>query len=294
MDTSNGRPIYRPSGQIEGQIFLPLALAVFAASGALGVAMHGLFREGWYFHILVPAVFSLLIVGLLWQVITYGRCRNRLVAGLLGGACGLLLFISYFHSGQIDRHGIERWYRLDSLPEYVGYRMKTDTITEERKVTTSVFANGMNAVLGLGLTLWLTVWYAQKVAARAYCESCGRWTERDQAFLEKGRGEGVRVALETGKLAELRLVPAFEPSLRSRHCGLLIEYCPPRPGGGGPCPCLLSVKEVSKSGAGRYNKVEGALGKSILRQVQLTPEEVAALGARFPEFWKSHKPPGGR
>ena len=49
-----------------------------------------------------------------------------------------------------------------------------------------------------------------------------------------------------------------------------------------------------KSGVGRYNKVEGATGKTILRQVQLTPEEIGALGARFPEFWRSHESSGRR
>src|SRR5262249_14870059 len=106
--------------------FLPCLIVLAAVSFGITTACQGMLVGGIYIPMM--SVFLCLIPasGLVRKVVEYADCRNRFLAGMVGAACALVGYLGAFHLDQCMRWHVP-WSAVDRVPEYVAFRMATDT-----------------------------------------------------------------------------------------------------------------------------------------------------------------------
>src|SRR5262245_18974205 len=125
MTLARPRERYVPSGRFDAAR-LPLVLIWLAGVSAIIAALYmGMLLKDFYISAL--SIFTPLLVatGFATAAVRYGHCRNRLLAGVLGAACGLGGSLTYFHVDQCVRWGAPVL-AVDRLPGYIVFRLETD------------------------------------------------------------------------------------------------------------------------------------------------------------------------
>src|SRR4051812_42085096 len=80
-----------------------------------------------FYWIFVAPMLAALVVACVWRLVLIGsHCRNRGVATLGSLVLGLLLYLGYYHIGMLQLVGPRHARRIDMLPRYIQFRMKTD------------------------------------------------------------------------------------------------------------------------------------------------------------------------
>src|SRR5262245_55374159 len=103
MTLSAPRARYIPSGRFDPARMAVVLIWLIGASAAISGLYMLMLLNGWYFSA-VSIMFPLLIAtGFVAAAVRYGHCRSRLLAGLLGAACGLGGYLTYFHLDQCIR-----------------------------------------------------------------------------------------------------------------------------------------------------------------------------------------------
>ena len=69
---------------------------------------------------------------------------------------------------------------------------------------------------------------------------------------------------------------------------MILEWCPPPPGGAEACRPCLSVKAVRRGGGPRlFSQVDAVFGRTLLNMRPLSLEQARALQPRFPSLIQS-------
>lgn len=218
-----------------------LLLVVFGIAGLL----EGMLVFGWYFLALSVMLGVAAASGFIRQGVRFGHCRNPLLAGALGALCGLGGYLAYFHLDQCLRWRVPLT-AIDRLPEYVAFRMETDSwnwlgkgaplepmppqpgIQPQRPL-----ANADLLTLNWGMFLFeaaalvlapLATGIA--TATRPYSEKQRRWCSRESLFLSKQAGAGLRKALAGGDVAAWVDAGPQRVAEHEPHCRITLWYSP--------------------------------------------------------------------
>lgn len=282
-----GRVSYHASGGVRFGPFLVWLLPAVAAAAILAFLLFWLFLKGYYYMIVVPLIAALGVGALVRLAVIKGHCRNWLLAGLAGFCAAVVLYLGYFYCGMVYQWGPRVVARSDLLPVYINARMKTDVIRDEGgpkdSATHDTGMNWFTFIFEAGSVLFVVVFLGIQRSRRPYCEACERWMIRRVTSFNPSTSAAVLDALRTGSsqaLAALCATPVYS-SVPNLSVG--IDVCASLENSGSRgCPVYISVKRVMQSqGIAGADPIDQARGKLLLRTLQATPSEIAALAHRF-------------
>ena len=294
----SGRTFYRSDGGAHWLRFLSLALLPLLVSAVTAVCLFIAYLNELYFVIVLPVLAFLPVLAILYLAITFGHCRNRIVAGSLGALVALIMYVGSYYVGMVYYFGIEYASRIDLLPGYINSRMHSDKIDRSSSPHGSdrdedkppgAFRIGLYWLLfalELGIVLALGIFICVIRAGRAYCTTCRQWMTQLVATFPPGTGYAHFATVNVKTLSVVALLRQLTGFENNPYTAVAIEYCPTTVGHIRSCPIYLTVKEVRKGGGGptKLQQCDAAFGKTILRRAQLTRDEVRALEPLFPEL----------
>jgi hypothetical protein len=304
-ETTTSRPVYRPSGKVRWGRFFQLSLLTLFIAAILAVALDLLYASGHYLIMLAPLVAALPVAGVLGAAVYFGHCRSPLTGALLGFLASVLLYGGMFQAGIAREFGWDSVWRVDLLPAYVNYRLHTDVQQDvghgsyRKDERPPVGMNVFMFVLESGIVLTMLVIAGTQRSRRAYCEACGRWKSRDVVFYDAGNGGAWRDAINgAGTIASVMgMLKPIDIGVKQRsYTAVAVEYCRAEAGAQDEpqCPVYLGVKNVrSGGGYSRFQQYDAAWGRRLVRQAELTPAEVDAMGAVIPALRRTGHVPGG-
>jgi hypothetical protein len=288
MQSSAGRVQYQSDNSASWHL-LPISIAVVILA-AVGLAwlMNLAYHFGWYLIMLVPLLCGGALGGVLYVMIGFSRCRNYWLAGALGFLAGVICYIGYYDFGlrEIMPPGVA--WRIEMLPKYIEFRMKTDVHKDIAKPDNLAvkqkpisFMNWMTLAWELAIVVGITATMGWNRARHAYCSELGKWMRREKACFPLGSEEFFVAAFEAGTLADFvaRMPAGANPQ---RSCRLILEYPAPDEGS------LLDYPVYASFFKGRPSSSLWQLLRNmrltVLRQVQLNPSEVLTLRPLFPQL----------
>ena len=229
---------------------LPAATAAsLVAAVGMGWLFRLVYRLGFYIFAAIPALGSVALVIVLRGAIGWARCRNRLIAGVLGSVVGLTTYASYYEFRMRDVLPPGVGWRLDLLPQFVWHCIKTDRILSSHEIgkqlrPASLPMNCFLFLLDLATIVGLTAAGAIKRAAWAYCIELDQWMRRETARWPAFRGRSFLDALGAGRLLEfvLQTPPGGNPRA---CCRLTLEYAAPPSGATLDYPVYGTLTDVS-------------------------------------------------
>jgi hypothetical protein len=290
-----GRDFYLCRG-VDWPRFILWLLLPFTAAALLAIGMFALFNYGEYYVLILPLLTAVAVGGLMLLAVNKGHCRSPMVAGILGAAAGLLLYLGYYYCGMIYQVGPDTAARPDLLPYYIRARMESDVIRDTntdqndeaatRKSKGDPWFNWVTFALELGLTVAITGGIGLMKARKPYCNACHKWMLREVTLFEPNQSSGILDALRTGSARSLAALCAKPVFATIPNTTLAIEFCPTlKDGVSRDCPIYASLKTVTKVGRSpTRDPFDAPNGKLLLRSLKLNPDEIAALGSRFKIF----------
>jgi hypothetical protein len=282
-----GRVFYHSGGGVRFAPFLVWLLLAIVAAVLLALLLLWLFLGGYYYVIIVPMAAALGVGALVRLAVVKGHCRNWLLGGFAGLCAAVVLYFGYFYGGMIYHWGPRAVARLDLLPAYIKARMNTDVIQDQGRpkesATRDTGGNWFFFSLETGLVLLVGAFSGIQRSRRPYCEACGQWMTRHVTSFSPQTSAAVMDALRNGSsqaLAALCATPVYS-SVPNVTVG--IDLCPSlQEGGSRGCPMYVSVKQVTQfQGVAGADPIDQAKGKLLLRTLQATSSEMAALAPRF-------------
>ena len=276
MPDSPLRPRYKPSGQVNLARFLPCLPLLVVVSIGIAFGCYGMLVIGVYIPMATVFLCVLPAVGTVWKVVGYTHCRNRSMAGVVGAVCGLAGYLGYYHLDESLRWNVP-WPAVDSVPEYVAFRMATDrwevihrgVVVRPQQPAPGVqpaalLANAdllswhwavffLEAFMAAGATLGAAVLRA----SRPYSEKRGRWCVRESLLLEPEAGPALRLAMSEGSVIDWVELYPQRVSADQKHCEVSVWYTP--------------VDRDEDPDADVFVSVNGR------QTVRLSPEEAAAF-----------------
>lgn len=283
MAVNPPRQRYRQSGRVRLKQFIPLALLALAIALGGGWVMQQLYALGWYIRILVPIVLMLPVLVAVVAAVGAGRCRSRALAAALGATSAVVLYGGFYYFGMNALMGPRQATRIDLLPSYILFRMRTDVSkdvghsepTPGRHANPAV-GNWVDFAIEFGILLTTLTTAGYRRADRAYCETCAQWTTQRSLRFAPGYGKTIAGWLASGQFDQLEMLPPGPTTARSAATKLTLEYCldekPPR-----SCGNYLSVREVKPArGESRAQK-----GKLLLSRTRLSGSEIQTVQRVF-------------
>lgn len=272
------RDAYRPSGRVFLPVFVPLvALAlVAAAGGAALIYLSG--NVGMRFVLITPIVLALPAGGLMYLACRAGKCRNRVVAFVVGAVVGLVVSPGRYHAELVAFDGWDVLPRLDLLPGWLEFRMSFKMIGKagvgpaggpQPADTVDLVMNWVMFAIEVGGIAFGIGAVAVGAAAQPFDEGHKEWMASKTLILPSGAAEGVAAALaarDREKLAEEldRLGQQAVP-----HCAATIHYPATALRAGEDAAGYLSATEI-----GIANKEGHRRAKTIFSQWKLDPDEL--------------------
>jgi hypothetical protein len=274
MSASADRPRYRPSGRVDPER-LPAALALLAATSAAVAAGYCAMIAGGVYFSAVSVFFPVVAVAIATRAaVKHAHCRSRVLAGVVGAACGLAGYLGYFHLDQCLRWGAP-WAAVERLPGYVAFRMETDDwemLDRGAVLRPKPPAPGVRPVRALARAHWRTWNWAGfffealvlaaaplvtgvKSAAEPYGERRRRWCSRESLTLAPDAGRALRRALAEGTVAAWVEAGPRKVAAHQEHCTVSVWYTPALEGeepeveafvtAGGGAPLRLAPEETA-------------------------------------------------
>src|SRR5262245_4732040 len=272
MTPASPRQRYVPSGRFDPARTAVVLIWLVGASAAIAGLYLLMLLNGWYYSA-ISITFPLLIAtGFCAATVRYGHCRSRLLAGVLGVACGLGGYLTYFHLDQCVR-----WQApplaVHRLPGYIAFRLDTDHwrwLHKGAVLEPLPLQNGVQPQLPLAnvrLRSWSWGLFLFDLAAlsiaplatgiatarRPYSEKQRRWCEGESLFIAKRSGADLRTALREDSVAAWALAEPRRAAEHEPHCKITAWYAPWDQGtefdgevflslDGGPCWQLTSTE----------------------------------------------------
>ncbi|HEV2962904.1 MAG TPA: hypothetical protein VG649_13830 [Candidatus Angelobacter sp.] len=286
-ESFSGRVFYRAGGGVRLALFVVWLLPAIAVAALLALLLFWLFLNGYYYLVIVPVAASLAPAALVRVAVIKGHCRNWLIGGLAGLCVAVVLYLGYFYCGMVHHWGPRAISRPDLLPAYIKARMKTDVIHDVNRSKESATHSAVMNWLMLGLeasgVFFIVIFPSIQRSRRPYCEACGRWMKRSVTSFSPKASAVVMDALRSGSsqaLVALCATPVYS-SVPNLTVG--IDLCPSlQEGAWRGCPVYISVKQIIQwQGIGGADPIDQARGKLLLRALQATSTEIAALAPRF-------------
>ncbi|MCP4246363.1 MAG: hypothetical protein GY778_04870 [bacterium] len=287
---------YRPSGRVDTSAFGLWAAVTVLASGALAVVLYLLYRVGFYFVGIVPLLMALGLSGMVFLVVSRGRCRNRTWAVLPGLVGGAFMYVGYYHVDMVTWLGVGRAHRVDLLPSFINLRMNTDVVGDptltgmeddqeyEAPDPVKVAFNWVFFSLELGLCTLLPALAGWLRAERPFCEGCGKWMSQSLAHFDRSAAATIAEAVQQGRVCEVVNLPKVVPQARQPATILAVAHCEgPCPADGPRCPVYLSVKPVKDAAPPPINP-HRTMRRALVRDRALSPLETTALVPLFPSL----------
>jgi hypothetical protein len=81
---------------------------------------------------IAPLIASLAVGGVWYLVLRWSLCRNKTIATVISVILALLLYLGYYHIGLLQIIGVRKAHRIDLLPRYVHFGIKTDVARDAR------------------------------------------------------------------------------------------------------------------------------------------------------------------
>ncbi len=287
--TLTGRNSFQSSGRVNWVRFLPFAALAWIVSAMLAVFLSMLFKWGVYFVLIVPLILALGAGGMVLLAVHQGHCRSRFIAVVLGVLAGVTLYLGYYYASMVQDLGMEYAGRIELLPKYIAFRMRTQVIRdthtpddERHKRKPDAFSHGSNWVffaLEFGFVLVFSTGGAFRRAGKPYCEKCQLWTKREITRFKPELGPGFVEALRQSAVQSLAALFTSPQKAAVPNTMVALDYCPSlKSGQSTDCTVYLSVKQVSENAKGAVlDQFDQAKGKVLARQVQINPEEMPAL-----------------
>jgi hypothetical protein len=296
------RAVYRHSGKVNWLMFLPGLVATAAVAIAMAGCLFWAYTEGYYWLIFAPMAAAFPVIGAWYLVLKWSHCRNRSVAAVTSVILAVLFYLGYYHVGVIEVVGVKSAHRIDLLPSFIQYRMKTDVVTDlhppapvpARPEAPSIFRQAINwcffgAELAFVIVLFVSI--GQRGTSKAFCESCGRWTNSETLKLQPGAAAEFWDALQAGNHRDVQDRLMSTTGMKGIVGTLTVELCPTcLAGGRSPLVCL-TVSDVASAGrqgsprplAGpRFNLMNHPGVRTFVDHVVLRPDEIGALSLSFP------------
>jgi len=282
------RERYRNSGGFKPAHLLLWGLIAGAVAIALGVVLHLAYMRGVYIILIAPLLAGALLAGIVYLAVRQSHCRNRWMAGLVGLIAGLLLYLSYYHSGLVEIAGLQNAHRVDVLPKYIQMRLQTDIVADVgRPVDPNANRQGefwMNSLLfllELALVCMTSVGLGIHRAVQPYSEVSGEWMLEHLAVFPPGAGRSLVDALESGRLHEWMQSPPERQRPAIPFSQIVLHFDPALIDIDPEAPVYLTVKETEVVQQGMFLKKRTPVVRTLVQHIQLLPDEIAALRALF-------------
>lgn len=281
LSVPDDRTTYRPSGRVFLPFFLPLLATAFLAA-AIGAALILLSaRIGLRLVIVTPLVLTLPAAGMLYIACGYGKCRNRVLAFLVGAMVGAVVSPGRYQAEIVEMAGWQAIHRVDVLPNWIELRMKLKTIGKAGAMnaggpqpadTVDQIFNWIIFTLEVGMIVVGCGLFAASMSSVPFDETHKKWMKSKTAILPSGSSDGLAAALagrDREKLAEqLDLVG----QQTAPHCNVTIHFSPESLAGGEEALAFLSASEV-----GMANSEGHRANKTIFEKWKLDPDEVLRI-----------------
>jgi hypothetical protein len=228
------------------------------------------------------------LAGAMYVFIDWAHCRNRLLASGAALLAGLVAFCGQYAIGAVADEGWQAACRLDLLPARIAERSRTDaaaaaaegdqprTLTEiDESARSHLFFTG---ILGL-LFVVMPVMTAWQRAGHAYSEMGRCWMKRVKATLPAGAGTALVELFESGGYELARQIRGMELTALDSRCEAVLEFCEADGRASAELPGYVTLTEYDVRQRIGGNRTNSSL---VVRQMELSPDEVAALAGLFP------------
>ena len=203
-----------------------------------------------------------------------------------------MLYLNYFYVGMIYQGGTRMASRPDLLPRYIRWRMENDVSRDAnthqdgdntRHQKSDTWENWFMFSIEFAACLVIPCFFAAQRARKPYCNACQKWMVREATQFEPDQANTILDALRVSSARQLAAICATPVFATIPNTTLAIEICPTlKHGMSRDCPVFASLKSITKVGRGTSRDAfDGLNGKTLLRSLQLNPDELAALGSRF-------------
>ncbi len=286
-----GRSFYRYQG-VNWPRFIPWLFLPCGAALLLAVGMFGLVSVGEYYVIILPVIAAAMVGGLMVLAVSKGHCRNPFVAGIIGCIAGFALYLNYFYVGMIGQIGPKTAARPDLLPRYIRFRMESDVSRDSNihqddenthHLKSDTVTNWLTFSIEFAACLAIPCFFAVQRARKPYCNVCQKWMVREGTQFQPDQSNAILDALRVSSARQLAAICATPIFATIPNTTLALEICPTlKEGMSRDCPVYASLKSITKVGrSAGSDAFDGLNGKTLLRSLQLNPDELAALGSRF-------------
>jgi hypothetical protein len=296
MDALDEGPLNgaQTSGGVAWSRFLPFCFLVLLVAVLVAGVLDLLFSHGWYVILIVPMVAALVLAASLHLAVTYGHCRSRVVAGLLGFVAAAVMYLGQYQIDLARQAGPQFLWRVDVLPRFIAFRKKVE---RQEKLGAQAIPNaagnpaqkkpdlfGNWLMLGLELTfvLFVGTYTGYCAAGRPYCNRCRKWRRRDVLFFPSDLGPQIVGAIQDDRLDTFLNLRPMPPPQQGSYTAVVLGWCPPS-GTEPTCPAYLSVKAVRRGGGPtQYSQIDAVFGRMLLADHPLSMGQIVKLLPRFP------------
>jgi hypothetical protein len=289
---------YRPSGKVNFLIFIPLFIAAVVVACIMAVVL-GVIQDYAYYFIIMPLLISLPILGMCWLMVRFGRCRLPVLAAAAGIVLILIYylgfwtlsywsFVNYYYP---DGHEILKDETGSSgLWGYFLLRCKTGTISttpgvddkpREPTVVDKYFNYGF---YGAEFVILLVAGAAVglNTSRRIFYEGMKKWASAKQIHCRPGDFEPLLQIVgnrQWQKLSELPKLPKVSAGRSMSNLIFKVEFLK----GATDAPAYVSVKGTNL-GKATGAKGSSSLGKTFIKQMEISPAELALIAQQLPEL----------
>jgi hypothetical protein len=238
-----------------------------------------LFWIGFYFFVVIPILAAMPVAFAVVLAVRWGKCRNRMIGGLLGLFAGLLTYGSYYYFDMVVTNGPGHLLRIDAVPDHIWLRLQTDVVEAHPGMhhQNGVHSPWTNYLLfsvdGLLICAATCVGGVAR-SGRVFCEQADHWSECRIVPLAPGTAQRLDHAMANDHLEDcLMVLCVMRPQLREPYCELVVEDCSDSQGAENCCG-YLSLRENPGAAKSLWMTYYLSQHRFLVRQLALTPDEL--------------------
>ena len=296
------RAVYRHSGKVDWLKFLPGLVVTAGVAIVMAWCLFWAYTQGFYWLLFAPMAASFPVIGVWYLVLKWSHCRNRSLAAATSIILAMVLYFGYYQVGVIEAVGVQNAHRIDLLPSYIQFRMKTDVVTDlhdrapaqGRRKEPGIVGQALNWCFFGGelvLVIGLVAAMGQRGTSKAYCESCGRWAKSETLKLQPGAAAAFWDAMQAGNYRDVQDRLKSTTGLNGIVGSITVEQCPTCPASGRSPAVFLTVSDVAapgsrgalgRLGGPRFNLTNHLGVRTFVDHAVLRPDEIGVVSSSFP------------